>query len=223
MLLTLLTASTVLMSHGNLNGEVPLHASTFLSQDRFRSDAPFNQQAIIRYINDLRQHPDRWRRLVDTMVMLWEDGRPPRMLQHLLGSEGSSLLYEVRALLDTARPLPTLSVRSCLETIATRHARDVAMHPRSQPHRSSNGATLTQRVQQHCEDIRQFAECVDHLSAEASTVILRLLFDPDVLDRGHRRTLLDPGLQYVGAGGSPCSQHPILGNGYVVVLTFGGD
>lgn len=223
MLLILLAASTVLMAQGHHDGEVPLHAVSLLSQDRFRSDVPFDQDAIVHHINDLRRRPDAWHRLVDTMITLWEEGKPPRMLQHLLGSEGVGLLYEVRSLLDTSRPLPSLSIRPCLEKVATRHARDVATHPRSQPHRSSNGATLMQRIQQHCQEVRQFAECIDHLSPQASTVVLRLLFDPDVPDRGHRRTLLDPTLQYVGAGGSPCSQHPILGNGYVVVLTFGGD
>ena len=223
MLIILFAASTLLMAPAHRNGEIPLHTAAFLSQDRFRPDTPFDQDAIIHHVNDLRRRPDAWQRLVDTMITLWEEGRPPRMLQHLLGSEGSSLLYEVRSALDSARPLPTLSIRPCLEKVAIRHARDVAAHPRSRPHHSSNGTTLTQRIQQHCQQVRQFAECVDHLSPQASTVVLRLLFDPDVPDRGHRRTLLDPTLRYVGAGGSPCSQHPILGNGYVVVLTFGGD
>lgn len=202
---------------------ISISANSWLDASRFRPDTPLDPDRVLVYLNDLRARPHAWRSFVDSVIVLWEDGQPPRMLQHLLGTEGYSLLAEVRRYLDTVTPAPPLRHRPCLEQVAAGHAVDVAKNPNGNPHRGSNGNTLTQRIMARCNDLRSFGECVDHLSSSASTVVLRLLFDPDVPGRGHRSTLLDPGYRTIGIGGAPCPKHPILGNGYVVVLTFGGE
>ncbi len=215
-------AAMILVSYGEipLAADVTISASTWLDASRFRPDPPLDRDHILLHLNDLRGRPRVWRSFVDSVILLWEDGQPPRMLQHLLGTEGYSLLAEVRRYLDTVTPAPPLRHRDCLEQVAANHAMDVAKYPNGHPHRGSNGATLTQRVTSKCRDLQSFGECVDHLSSCASTIVLRLLFDPDVPGRGHRATLLDPNYRVVGIGGAPCQNHPILGSGYVVVLTF---
>lgn len=218
-------AAMILVSYGEtpLAADVTISASTWLDASRFRPDTPLDRDHILLHLNDLRERPRVWRSFVDSVILLWEDGQPPRMLQHLLGTEGYSLLAEVRRYLDTVTPAPPLRQRACLAQVAMHHAVDVARNPNGHPHKSSNGSTLTQRVTSKCQDLRSYGECVDHLSSCASTIILRLLFDPDVPGRGHRMTLLDPALRTVGIGGAPCSKHPVLGTGYVVVLTFAGE
>ncbi|MBU3678918.1 MAG: CAP domain-containing protein [Candidatus Kapabacteria bacterium] len=193
---------------------------SWFQPDRFIEHSQADEQSIIGVLNSLRTSPQSWARLIDTMILWLEVGRPPRMLQHLLGSEGASLLQEVRIFLDTVSAACAVSRSTCLQRVASLHAVDVSSNPGRVRHTSSAGATLTQRVRNACPDVTSFAECIDHLSANASTVILRLLFDPDVPDRGHRRTLFDPEFRSVGVGGAPCKNHPILGTGYVVVLTF---
>lgn len=197
--------------------------SDWLSPERFASTAAMNDTEILRHVNSLRSDPRSWGRFVDTLIAACNSGKPPRTIQHLLGSEGASLLAEVRSYLDTVTPARPVRIRQCLRRVATLHARDVARHPGQVVHTSSNGTTLTQRVLGECPNAEAFGECIDHLSSSAPTVILRLLFDPDVPGRGHRATLLDPEYAAVGIGGAPCTQHPILGNGYVVVLTFAND
>lgn len=195
----------------------------WLAPERFIEATVMNDTEILRHVNSLRHDPRAWGTLVDSIIDAYKEGRAPRMLQHLLGTEGASLLFEVRRFLDTVTPARPLRLRQCLRRVATLHARDVARHPEQVRHTSSNGSTLTQRVLSECPDAEMFGECIDHLSAAASTVILRLLFDPDVPGRGHRSTLFDPEYAAVGIGGAPCTRHPILGNGYVVVLTFAND
>lgn len=195
----------------------------WLTPERFASTEVMNDTEILRHVNSLRNNPRSWRSLIDTLIAEWESAHPPRMLQHLLGTEGPALLYEVRSFLDTITPARPVRIRQCLRRVATLHARDVARHPGQIGHNSSNGTTLTQRVLGECPNAEAFGECIDHLSSSAPTVILRLLFDPDVPGRGHRATLFDPEYAAVGIGGAPCARHPILGTGYIVVLTFAND
>ena len=220
-----LICAGMLAAIGSARGstDITYAVSQWLAPERFNGHTALNENEVLDHINDLRMRPARWRAVVDTLIDLWERGQPPRMLQHLLGTEGPRLLYEVRALLDTTAPRMEVGVRNCLRRVAMKHAIDVARNPLGSPHVSSNGRTLTQRVASECPGVSSFAECVDNLSSYASTVVLRLLFDPDVPGRGHRMTLLDPALRTVGIGGAPCSKHPVLGTGYVVVLTFAGE
>ncbi|MEY3385534.1 MAG: hypothetical protein RIR53_345 [Bacteroidota bacterium] len=192
----------------------------WLSPDRFTAGSNVDGTELLNLLNELRSNPRSWRVFVDTLISRWNNGRPPRMLQHLIGTEGFSLLTEVRAFLDTVTPAPRLQLHGCLRRVADAHALDVAQHPNGHPHRSSNGHTLMQRLTAQCKGVGTFGECVDLLSASASTVILRFLFDPDVPGRGHRATLFDPDYRSVGVGGAPCMNHPVLGTGFVVVLTF---
>lgn len=208
------TNSTRVISHG---------VTTWLASERFNGHTVLDENEVLDHINDLRLRPERWRAVVDTLIDLWEQGQPPRMLQHLLGSEGPRLLYEVRTLLDSISPRQAVGMQNCLRRVAMKQAIDVSRNPVGSPHVSSNGRTLTQRVTSECPNVSSFAECVDNLSAHATTVVLRLLFDPDVPGRGHRATLLDPGYRAIGIGGAPCLKHPVLGTGYVVVLTFAGE
>lgn len=220
-----LICAGLLLTANNTNGtRVVSHGvSTWLAPECFTSHSVLDENEVLDHINDLRMRPGRWRAVVDTLIDLWGRGQPPRMLQHLLGSEGPRLLYEVRAVLDSITPRQAVRIEHCLHRVAMKHALDVSRKPVGSPHVSSNGRTLTQRILSECPDVSSFAECVDYLSAHASTVVLRLLFDPDVPGRGHRMTLLDPGYRAVGIGGAPCTQHPVLGSGYVVVLTFAGE
>lgn len=221
MMLSVLAAFGFLMGQGAVDsGAVTHDASKWLSAARFQPGTTVDTTDVLKHLNDLRSRPRVWRSVIDSIIVLWHDARPPRMLQHLLGSEGYSLLAEVRRFLDTVRPVAPLQRIRCLERIAADHAAHVASNPDGHPHRGANGQALTQRIASRCSGIRSFGECVDNLSSAASTVILRLLFDPDVPGRGHRRNLFDPTYRSVGIGGAPCPKHPVLGTGYVVVLTF---
>ena len=220
-MLSFLAAFIVLTGQGADASRIITHdVSRLLSASRFQPGTTLDTADVLIHLNDLRSRPRVWRSVVDSIIVLWEDARPPRMLQHLLGSEGYSLLAEVRRFLDTVKPVEPLRRIQCLERIAADHAAHVAANPNGHPHRGANGQTLTQRIASRCSGTRSFGECVDNLSSAASTVILRLLFDPDVPGRGHRRNLFDPTYRGVGIGGAPCPKHPVLGSGYVVVLTF---
>ncbi|MBU3700001.1 MAG: CAP domain-containing protein [Candidatus Kapabacteria bacterium] len=220
MRLALLIATIVALSMSGHSQHAGKTIDAWLSQDRFTAGYAVDETELLLLLNALRSDPRSWRILVDSLIIRWESGRPPRMLQHLLGTEGFSLLSEVRNYLDTVTPASRLRLHDCLGRVALRQARDVAQHPTAPAHNGANGHTLMQRLTTQCEGVGAFGECVDLLSGAASTVILRLLFDPDVPGRGHRASLFEPSFRSVGVGGAPCTNHPVLGNGYVVVLTF---
>lgn len=220
-MLSIIATSILLLGGDTLATEgISINVNAWLATSRFETGASVDKDDLLLHLNDLRARPQTWRTFVDSIVVLWEEGSAPRMLQHLLGSEGLSLLLELRRYLDTVQPAAPVHRLQCLDRVAGDHANDVAANPNGNAHRSSNGQTLTQRLQAQCSGIRSFGECVDHLSPTSSTVVLRLLFDPDVPGRGHRRNLFDPSYRSVGIGGAPCPNHPVLGTGYVVVLTF---
>lgn len=115
----------------------------------------------------------------------------------------SALDGAIRALRRTS-PLPPLSASSGLARAAFDHARDQA-RTGAFGHHGSDGSSPFMRMNRHGRWQSHAGECIDYGGASAGRVVMNLIIDDGVRDRGHRLNILNP--DFTVAGVSSAS-HP---------------
>jgi hypothetical protein len=74
-------------------------------------------------------------------------------------------------------------------------------------HTGTDGSTATKRIARYGTWSGGVSEVIDYGARDAPEVILNLLIDDGVANRGHRKSLLDPRWHYVGIA---CGPHSFL-------------
>ena len=74
-------------------------------------------------------------------------------------------------------------------------------------HLGTDGSDLTKRIARYGTWTGGASEVIDYGARDASEVILNLLIDDGVANRGHRKSLLDPRWRYAGIA---CGPHSVL-------------
>ena len=74
-------------------------------------------------------------------------------------------------------------------------------------HTGTDGATFTKRIARYGTWTGGASEVIDDGARDAAEVILDLLIDDGVANRGHRKSVLDPRWHYVGIA---CGLHFVL-------------
>jgi hypothetical protein len=178
---------------------------------------PSLEAAVLAEINTLRGHPhayaDHVRRLVDAFDdrgRLCVPGARP-----IPTVEGRDAVVEAaRALAGIAAPAPPLSPSSSLAAAAAEHVRDQGATG-DVGHRGSDGSNSRARITRHgtCDGVA--GEVIDYGWRDARALVVDLVVDDGVKDRGHRVNLLDPVYRTAGVA---CGPHRVYGVMCVVEL-----
>ena len=70
-------------------------------------------------------------------------------------------------------------------------------------HESSNGKSYTVRIKRLGRKYESLFENCQYGNEDGLSIVIDLLIDEDIDDTGHRKTLLNPAIQYVGTHISP--------------------
>lgn len=117
--------------------------------------------------------------------------------------EGVKALDEaVRALRQT-RPLPPLAASEALAKAARDHIRDIGPAGKV-THTGSDGSSPASRMRRYDRRVRTTGEVITFGPSDAESVVIDLLVDDGVPERGHRRLLLDAAFAVAGAA---CGNH----------------
>lgn len=168
------------------------------------------ERAVVQELSDARVRPRAYaqylRELRDAFEgTLWK--RPGRV--PLRTEEGLAALDEAIAFLEAARPLGPLRFNAGLARAARAHARDIG--PRgSLEHRGADGSRLSDRLNRLGTWQGLVAENISTGEEEARQVVIQLLVDDGVPDRGHRRAIFDPDLHQAGAGSAPHRDYRVV-------------
>ena len=135
---------------------------------------------------------------------------------YLKTTEGRHAVVEAIAFLRQQKPLPALLNVSGLATAAKSHAVDQSATGRV-GHQSSDGSSPNQRI------LRQgfstlTGENIHYGDSKAMAVVMDLIVDDGVPDRGHRTNIFSPEYRMIGVG---CSAHKVYGN--VCVVNYAGN
>ncbi len=74
-------------------------------------------------------------------------------------------------------------------------------------HTGTDGSSFTKRIARYGTTSGAVSEVIDYGARDAAEVILDLLVDDGVANRGHRKSVLDPRWHYVGIA---CGPHSVL-------------
>ena len=119
--------------------------------------------------------------------------------------EGVKALDEAVRVLERTRPLPALERSAALEKAAREHVRDIGPSGRLS-HDGGDGSSPSARVRRHRKDVRAVGEVITFGPSDAESVVIDLLVDDGVRERGHRQLLLDPRF---GSAGAECGRHAV--------------
>lgn len=145
-----------------------------------------------------------------------------RKILHYPGDKSIRTMEGVRALNECVEELKRKPARSLLypnqelSLAAREHQRDQQKTGKT-GHIGNNGSTMKERVERYGNWLYRIGENIAYGNTSARQIVVFLLIDDGVKDRGHRATLLSPDFNLVGVA---CGSHPVYET--MCVLEFAG-
>jgi uncharacterized protein YkwD len=133
----------------------------------------------------------------------------------LTTQEGRPVVEEAIRALQSTKPRGLLQWNACLAASSAEHVKDTGPSGLI-GHDSSRGEHFPRRVGRYLRHYREVGENIDYGSASAREVVMQLLIDDGVPDRGHRKNILTPAFNEVGVA---CGPHKQFGT--MCVIDFG--
>jgi uncharacterized protein YkwD len=141
---------------------------------------------------------------------------PAKYADLLKTRQASAAVKEAIQTLKRTAPRPELERAEALEAAARDHVRDIGPKGLVQ-HKGRDGSRPVERIARHGINRTATAEVISFGPSRARDVIVDLVIDEGVKDRGHRKILLDPELRYAGAA---CGPHKVYRT--MCVIDFAG-
>jgi len=163
-------------------------------------------RTILAEVNALRRDPKAYARVLRSYRPLYDGallrlpGRDP-----IRTREGVKALDEAIRVLERLKPRRPLAWSAGLARAAADHAADIGPRGRLD-HQGRDGKWPHQRMARYGRLFGTGAENLDFGFSDARGVIVHLLIDDNVPDRGHRKNLIDPTFRQVGVA---CGHHKI--------------
>jgi uncharacterized protein YkwD len=161
------------------------------------------ERAVVQEMSEVRVSPRAYARHLRELRAyfkgtLWE--RPERV--PLRTEEGVAALDEAIAFLETVRPVGPLRFNEGLARAARLHARDIGSRG-VLDHVGADGSRLSTRLNRRGTWQGLIAENIGTMEEDPRQVVIQLLVDDGVANRGHRHNLFNPDLHQAGAGSAP--------------------
>lgn len=131
-------------------------------------------------------------------------------------NEGKEAFIDAINFLKKQNPVATLQYDERLERSARDHVNDLGPKGLAS-HEGSNGASIYDRIEKYCEWDKICSEIIDLGGKTAEDILVNIIVDDGVPDRGHRRTLFNEELKFVG-----CMSGPHKDFGIITVLNYAG-
>ena len=169
---------------------------------------------IVAELNAARTDPAGYARKVRAFRALFRGDRIERPGETaVVTREGVAAVDEAIAFLERQTPLPALRGQAGLDRAAGDHAADQARSG-AVAHAGGDGSSPGERMRRYGR-WSATGEAIAYGPHRAEDVILQLIVDDGVPDRGHRRILFNPVYEQIGAA---CAPHPVWRE--VCVLDF---
>jgi uncharacterized protein YkwD len=177
------------------------------------------ERGIFDEVDQLRSNPTAWADVLKA-ERPWFPGRAPAIPdEDALSTDGAvRTLEEAIAAVEALRSaLPRVEFSPSLSRAASDHVRDTGSRGLT-GHRGADGSILSQRIERYGKWSGHIAENIVYGLSGARDAIFEQLLDFGIVDRGHRRTLLNPVWRYVGIA---CGPHTLYRT--MCVLDFASD
>jgi uncharacterized protein YkwD len=171
------------------------------------------EDGVLAEINYARTHPVAYAHLLRRQA-----GGPNDPADNTFSPpyEDSEATDEAYAFLMRQQPLPPLRSDRRLAAAAAEHSNRQGPTGRV-GHADQSGETLLERFQHHGLWASMNSEDISYGYANPHNVVVQLIVDSGIPDRGHRQIIFDPTLQAAGVG---CGRHAVYGE--LCVIDFAG-
>ncbi|HYG81088.1 MAG TPA: CAP domain-containing protein [Pyrinomonadaceae bacterium] len=172
---------------------------------------------IIDEMNLARAEPQKYAAFVEEYKKYYNGNRlllPGR--QALVTAEGLAAVDEAVNFLRAAKPLPPLGIARGLCLAAKDHALDLAVKGTT-GHKGSDGSTPNQRMERYGRWENVNGENIAYEVTTARQVVIGMIIDDGVANRGHRRNIFDANLHVAGININNSPPH-----GSKCVVTYAG-
>jgi uncharacterized protein YkwD len=175
------------------------------------------EKAVVNEINLARTSPREYLSLLEQYKKYYEGkilklpGDTP-----ILTREGTSAVAEAVRSLRSQKPVFPLSPSKGMSSGAKDHVRDLRTSGASQ-HEGSDGSQAWDRVNRYGTWQKFIGENISFGHDKARNIVMALMIDDGVPNRGHRKNILNPEFRMVGVA---CGDHPAYRT--ICVITFAG-
>ena len=160
---------------------------------------------IMAEVNEARTDPAAYARKARRLRSLIRGDRIERPGEiAVVTQEGGAAVDEAIAFLERQPVLPPLTANISIERAAADHADDQSSTG-AVGHTGSDGTRPSERMRRYAR-WRATGEVIAYGPDRAEDVVLQLIIDDGVPDRGHRRILFSPDYTQSGAA---CAPHPV--------------
>lgn len=175
-------------------------------------------EAIVEELNLARSNPSGYADLIEARLKYYEGnvykepGKNP-----VRAYEGRKPVEEAIAILRSMQPLHALTLAPDMNHAAQSHADDQGRTGET-GHLGSDESDFVERVARYGQMEFPAGEAISYGPATARDIVVALIVDDGVEDRGHRHTLLDPDYRVAGIA---CALHPRFRVTCVIDLSAG--
>jgi uncharacterized protein YkwD len=157
------------------------------------------EKEIIDEMNLARTEPQKYAAFVEEYKKYYDGNRLtiPGRKKALVTNDGVAAVDEAISFLRAAQPLPAFGVAKGVCSAAADHAKDLAGKGIT-GHRGSDGSTPNARVDRYGSWDAVIGETVVYEVSTARQIIISLIIDDGVPNRGHRRNIFDPNYHVTG-------------------------
>lgn len=190
-------------------------------RDGLRAGASALERELLTQLNAVRADPRRHARVLERRLPHYDGNllRLPGRSVTISTQEGASAVREAVDALRATPPRPRLTRSAGLSAAARDHVVDQGSRGLV-GHAGRDGSTSSSRANRHGRWRARLTESIAYGPATGSDVVVELIVDDGVRDRGHRRNLLDPAVRVAGVA---CGSHARFRTMCVILLAGAFD
>lgn len=180
--------------------------------------APDLADAVLFELNQARTNPkgyavylETFRRKFSGRNYLLEGSRA-----QVVTKEGVKAVDEAIRFLSRTKPLPPLKWSDGMASAASELVKEQGETGRT-GHNTKSG-NMTERIERQGRWLGKIGENIGYGPTEARLMVMQLIIDDGVPDRGHRKNIFDRKFNVVGVA---CGEHPVFRN--MCAMDFAGD
>ncbi len=173
---------------------------------------------VLLELNLARQNPSQYAAVLEQLRPLYNGvylARPGQVL--LVTKEGVNALNEAIRFLKTVKPVSVLRLSKGMSLAALDHVHEQGWNGNT-GHRGTDGSTPDKRLARYGTWMYTMGENISYGCDNARDVVIDLIVDDGVPDRGHRKNIFNPNFRVVGLAYGPHAQY-----GTICVMTFAGE
>ena len=161
--------------------------------------------------SNIRQNPQNYIPILEKNLKYFKGDvfKKPGQNVGLQTQEGPEAVRECIEFLKNQSPMGGLTLDDELSKASQDHADDIGPNGIC-GHDGSDGSSMDDRISRYVKWERNIAENIDFGSETAQEVLLSLIVDDGVPTRGHRETIFNPELNFMGVGRREHTEYGVL-------------